>query len=96
MVKKNKLTKDEWQRLKNSVGKFIGDCHHLAGKDYEYLCFLLPLSVIEHRGKKPIRNFKHPDNVPAELKIRAITFWINHLNDEDYMYFFDKGLIDGR
>lgn len=94
MAIKNKFKKDEWQKLKNAVEGYKGEIHHLAGKDYEYLCFLLPLSVKEHRGNNPIRNYGDPDKVPLELKIKAITFWTSKLSDEDFNYFFDNGLIN--
>jgi len=93
MVEKNKFTKKEWDVLKYAVGGFKGELHHLAGKQYEYLNLILPLSSEEHRGKTPARNYKYPDNVPHDLICRASNLWVAWLSLEEMQYFYDKGLI---
>ena len=91
--KKNKFTKKDWLVLKSNVCGYAGNCHHLAGKSYEYLDLLLPMTVFEHLGNGHAKNYQHPDKVPQELKNKALSLWKTWLPEEDFNYFVDNGLI---
>ena len=91
--KKNKFTKNDWLVLKSNAGGYLGSCHHLAGKNYEYLNLILPMTAFDHLGKGHFKNYQHPDKVPQELKNKALDIWKRWLTEGDYQYFFDKGLI---
>ena len=89
----NKFTKKDWAILKNNIQGFRGELHHTAGKQYEYLNLLLPLSVHEHRGNGHAKNYHQPDLVPKELRDRALSLWKTWLPEEDFNYFVENGLI---
>jgi len=89
----NKLTKYQWGTLKLYLENYSGELHRCAGKKYEYLRFLSPMSVNDHRGKNPARNYKYPDKVPEDVQQDNISFWKTLIYEEDWLYFVEKGLV---
>jgi hypothetical protein len=65
----------------------------LAGKDYEYLNLLMPLTSLDHRGRGHAKTYSHPDQVPQEILNKALDIWKRWLTEEDYNYFLNKNLI---
>lgn len=85
----NKFTKEDWQMLEKHLSGFAGELHHVKGKQYEYLCYLKPLSVREHRLLGHKKDMFQTDM--KEMK-KTVEQWKVILGD-DFWYFVDKKLV---
>lgn len=86
--KKQKFSKFDWGILKKHLEGWIGEIHHVLGKDYEYLATLKLMSVEEHRGKGHRKNM---NGISEQEREDNLAVW-KVILDTDYEYFVAEGL----
>jgi len=89
-----KFNKKAWGILRNYLEGHVGELHHYAGKDNEYLFTLRPLSLKDHRsvnGMGHQKNYKDADRMPKTLGEENLKYWKELMSADDYEWFCTKG-----
>jgi hypothetical protein len=88
-----KFPKKAWEILRGYLENTMGELHSLVqGHRTEKLSTLIMLSVADHRGKWPAKNWLSESLVPQEEKDKCLAFWKTLLSPGDYQWFEERGL----
>ena len=89
-LKKHKFTTREWDLIKNDLGYYLAECHHVLGRRYEYLGTLQLLTPNEHRGAGHKKNII---GVTEMVLAQNVEKWVDTLSADVFNYFADKKLL---